>query len=433
MRRLALLVPLLSTTVLIACSDEAPPAQGGALGEVSDSIINGTPDTTHQAVVFVDMGNYACSGTIIAVNGNYAYVLTAAHCITPHTPQGVVVGNNYTTGAYYPAVESQAHPAYAGDGTPYDFGMIRVTGASGSTPVIPAATSPDGLHVGSVVRHVGYGLISYPNGDTTTRHYGDNTIAELSSSPPEFDYNQPTIGPCSGDSGGPALSTSGPEVVVGTVSRGDGTCDIQGISERVAAVHDTFIQPFIDGTPIGPLTCDECWTASTNGSGACAGAVNTCYNDTDCYALLTCFNGCGNNYSCQQTCVNQHPSGWGVYQQIGDCVCQTGCVTECANDASCQGGTGGSGTGGSGTGGSGTGNTGNTGTGASGQGASGQGAGAPGDGWVAGDTPDQKYSGTYVSSSCSVGSRSAGAGAAWMSLWAVAAGLGVAARRRRRG
>ena len=81
MRRLALLVPLLSTTVLIACSDEAPPAQGGALGEVSDSIINGTPDTTHQAVVFVDMGNYACSGTIIAVNGNYAYVLTAARVI----------------------------------------------------------------------------------------------------------------------------------------------------------------------------------------------------------------------------------------------------------------------------------------------------------------------------------------------------------------
>jgi hypothetical protein len=433
MRRLVLVVPLLATTLLTACSGETPaPAPApGPTGEATDSIINGQDDTTRQAVVFVSMGNAACTGTIIAKSTTNAYVLTAGHCVTPNTPELVIQGNDYTTGSNptYPAVQSEHHPGYSGQGSMYDVGMIRVTGAGSATPVIaPATSTNDGLNVGSVVTHVGYGITAYPDTSTTHRHYTTNTIATLQAS--EFSYHQPTSGPCSGDSGGPALSQTDPELVVGVVSRGDGECNVEGISERVSAMYASFILPFIEGTPIGPLTCDECTSATTSGQGACMGAVNACLNNTECSALVDCLNAC-TTYSCQQGCLTQHQAGYALYDAIFTCVCQSGCATECASDSMCQGGTGGSGTGGSGTGGSGTGGSGTGGSGTGNTGTGGGAAAVPGDSWVAGDTPEQDYHGEYLSS-CAVGRRAKGTGAAWMALWATAAGLAVAARRRRR-
>ncbi|MFH2005415.1 MAG: S1 family peptidase [bacterium] len=298
------------------------------------AIINGNLDTTHQAVVFVWSPPGGCSGTIIERIGSDAWVLTAAHCVTPNAPVAVIQGDDRTSGSaiQYAVAAHMAHPSYGGAGGLYDFGMIRITGAGASTPVIPPMTpAQDSLAAGTLVRHVGYGLISYPNGSTTERHETTNTINSVSTS--YFDYNQPNSGPCSGDSGGPGLTIGGQEVVAGVISGGDGTCSGWGVSGRVSAVYNSFILPYINGTPIVP-TCNECFTGATTGSGACMAQVNACFGNTDCDALVSCINAC-TTQGCYQTCVSAHPTGYAIYLTIFDCTCDTACASECAGDDMC--------------------------------------------------------------------------------------------------
>ncbi len=314
------------------------PAQDEVLQTHRAPIINGNLDTTHDAVVAVWLGGGACSGTIIHKSGSNAWVLTAAHCVTPMAPQSVIQGDNYNSpDATYPVADYAYHPAYSGAGSLYDFAVIRITGADSSTPVIPAMTpAEDSLSAGSQVRHVGYGLTSYPNGHTSWRHETINTLNSVSVS--YFDYLQPTSGPCSGDSGGPALSIGGSERVAGVISGGDQSCSVNGLSGRVSAVYDGFILPYINGQPI-TMTCGECFTSATQGNGACTSQVNACFASTPCDALISCVDPCITQ-ACVGACMQNHSAGYPLYRAIYDCVCTTGCTTECAGDELCTRGLG---------------------------------------------------------------------------------------------
>ncbi|HUT99812.1 MAG TPA: trypsin-like peptidase domain-containing protein [Myxococcota bacterium] len=336
-RKMIPLFLMCSAAAVMSCSQtdlSQRPERPKHIDYTQSGIINGSLDTTHQAVVAVLASNAACSGTIIEKNGNNLFVLTAAHCVTGMTPQWIVQGNDYYSGSaiVYNVADYEAHPSYSGGD--YDFGMIRAVGAGPGTPVIPALTSAqDNLATGTQIIHVGYGLTSYPNGDTTQRHYIDGTLDGVDSI--TIWYGESPGGPCSGDSGGPQL-TRGTERVGGVTSYGDQNCAIYGVSGRVSAVYDSFIRPYIDGTPI-TMTCDECFSAVTGGQGACMTEVNACYNDSDCYAMLECFSNCSSSdQACYQACADQHPSGLQIYYAIYDCVCETGCVDECADDPLCQ-------------------------------------------------------------------------------------------------
>ena len=215
--------------------------------------------------------------------------------------------------------------------------MIRITGADAATPVIPAQTpAEDSLAAGTQVRHVGYGITWHPNGYTSQRHETINIIDAVHSF--YFEYLQPTSGPCSGDSGGPALTVGGAERVAGVISGGDQTCSQYGVSGRVSSVYNSFILPFINGTPF-TMTCSECFAGATQGAGACMGQVNACFGNTDCDALVACMDGCLTQ-GCVQSCYSSHPTGYPLYRAIYDCVCATGCSTECAGDAMCTRGLG---------------------------------------------------------------------------------------------
>ncbi len=336
-RRMIPLFLLCSVAAAMSCSPtdlSQRPKRPAHIDYTQSGIINGELDTTHQAVVAVLASTAACSGTIIEKNGGNLFVLTAGHCVTEMTPQWVVQGNDYNSGSaiVYNIADFEAHPSYTGGD--YDFAMIRAVGAGSGTPVIPAMTpSQDNLASGTQVTHVGYGLTSYPNGDTSQRHYIDGPLAGLDSI--TIWYNQGSGGPCSGDSGGPQLSR-GTTTVAGVTSYGDTQCASYGVSGRVSAVYNSFIRPYIDGTPI-TMTCDECFSAATSGQGACMDEVNACYNDSDCYNMLVCFSNCSSgDQACYQTCADQHPSGLEIYYTIYDCVCETGCVDECADDPMCQ-------------------------------------------------------------------------------------------------
>lgn len=399
-------------------------------------IINGTPNTTHHAVVAVAGSNSVCTGTIVHVepSNGVGHVLTAAHC---GSPQYVIQGNDYNSQSaiYYPVTASQNHPSY--NGQVYDFKMVRFTGASASTPVIPAMTpAQDNLSAGTTVLHVGYGKAGpAPGSNNSVRRQIQGTLSSTSNL--TISYNQPSGGPCSGDSGGPQLTVGGTERVAGVTSYGDENCAQFGVSGRVSAVYDSFIVPFINNAPTGPLDCDGCMEAATTGSGACMPEVNACFSNNACAALVQCYQGCSTT-SCYQQCNASHPSGVPVYAAIFDCVCTTGCSSECAGEPVCTQGSGGSSTVATTTGATGSTVTQGAGGGDVGVGVGGAdpgaGAGVPGEGWSAG-VDDAKYEGTIVTSGCHVGAGRHGdaADAHWRhGAWIALLGLGLLRRRRDR-
>ncbi|MBI4703647.1 MAG: trypsin-like serine protease [Deltaproteobacteria bacterium] len=432
---------LLAAVALAACADRDPGQEPEPLGQCGSWIINGDLDTTHQAVVLVAGKDSACTGTIIDREGSKAWVLTAAHCATLDTPEFVVQGNDYNSwnALQYPVKDYQAHPNYDSKASTYDFAMLTITGASDATPVIPAQQKPDGLAPGSKLRHVGYGLTSFPNGETTERHTIVNTLDTVSTL--TITYEQPYGGPCSGDSGGPGLTTSGQERVAGVISSGDQECAEMGISGRVSTVYDSFIVPYINNTPIGPQTCDECIEAATSGAGACINYVQACLSDSDCKAMLECFDGCGSSSSCLQKCVKSHAEGYKIYEKIFDCACQQACTEECKDDYTCmQSSSSSSGSSSSGsTSSSSTSSTGSSGTGggaASSSGGTGGGAtssGSSDDGWVAGDLKNRSHEGDLQASCRAAGPGLAASASGWLALFGLGAGAAAFGRRRERG
>ncbi|HHH30162.1 MAG TPA: S1 family peptidase [Polyangiaceae bacterium] len=260
---------LLTVAALAACSGEDEVGYPeDHFGTAESWIINGQVDTVHDAVVALFGSQSGCTGTIIHVDGNNAYIVTAAHCFGPGPILQVAVGDNYQAAdAVFNVVDYQIHPQYDPNQLVYDFAMIRAVGAGAGTPVIPAMTpAEDGLGPGSPVVHVGYGLISYPNGATSQRHVANGNLAEVGSI--QISYNQPVSGPCSGDSGGPNLADMGAgERVAGVISFGDQQCNQFGVSGRVSAIYDSFIVPFIGYDPSSAAATTATTATTSTGVG----------------------------------------------------------------------------------------------------------------------------------------------------------------------
>jgi MYXO-CTERM domain-containing protein len=272
---------LLALTACTVADDEGSLEAGwldeGDYARGESWIINGQIDTEHDAVVAVFSQQSGCTGTIIHVDGPNAYVLTAAHCFGFGPLQEVVIADNYggSIDALMNVAQYQIHPQYDSNQSIYDFAMVRASGAPSWTPSIPAMTpSEDSLGPGSAVLHVGYGLTSYPNGNTSQRHKASGQLSQAAQI--EIAYNQPVSGPCSGDSGGPNLADNGAgERVAGVVSYGDQQCNQFGVSGRVSAVYDSFIVPFIGYDPTSGVASSSVAssTASTGVGGDPSGGV----------------------------------------------------------------------------------------------------------------------------------------------------------------
>ena len=304
------------------------------MGTHADDIINGTQDTTHQAVVAVLSNQSLCSGTIVAkdVAKGVGYVLTAAHCVSSSSPPVEVrQGNDFMSPARaYSVLSYKAHPAYGGGDPRYDVGMIRIAGVDASTPTVDigSATSvTDGMQVMSV----GYGITG-PT-ENTIRY---NILKNLNAVDPFLvSYSLSGGGICSGDSGGPMLTPSGGQVVIAVHSSVDNatstSCSGNGYSVRVSAHYTSFIKPFIDEQVA--QSCDLCQQVAQSGS--CSGSIDACFNDAACSKLADCLNNCpSGDAACYQGCANTNSAGLAKYNAIFDCTCGE-CDTECA--AECAG------------------------------------------------------------------------------------------------
>lgn len=330
--------------VILAAACSTAPSSEEPFGSGRASIINGSLDTTHQAVVFVgaQQGNTggACTGTFVKVDSasKVGWVLTAAHCVTI-PPVVILQGDDYTAaGALrYDILDYASHPSYTGQtGSSYDFAMIRVLGVDGSTPVIPALTpAEDTLNVGTPVVSVGYGrttLSNQPADNNSLRRRVNKSVGGVTST--KIGYSITTSGICQGDSGGPMLVTvGGGERVAGVHSYVTGNCDGEGWSGRVSAA-DAWIQQQLAKAPPA-ASCDTCTKASRSGAGACAQKERACLADPACKAYVDCLRGCS-TAACQAQCEASNPLGVGPYVAFEQCPCSSACTSVCSSSCNAR-------------------------------------------------------------------------------------------------
>lgn len=80
--------------------------------------------------------------------------------------------------------------------------------------------------------------------------------------------------------------------------------------------------------PTGNQACDTCLGAS------CCTEDQTCGNDQECMAFISCMNGCFNqvdggiDQACQSNCESSYPSGVNELTNLDSCM-QNSCATDC--------------------------------------------------------------------------------------------------------
>lgn len=343
-----------------ACSSGDVPAGTEAVtGSVASPIINGTLDTTHQAVVAIisEAGNQQglCTGTIFKVDAatKIGWVLTAAHCVTPIPPSRVLLGNDYDApGAVrYEVLDHAFDGRYSGSGDSYDLAVIRILGVDASTPTIPLAATPDNLTTGTSVLSVGYGRTSLRRAGAGDRNSVRRKVTKSLSGAgaTTIKYSMTTSGICQGDSGGPVLvNVGGVEKVVGVHSyvangstvlepNGDPSsdCDGEGVSGRVATAGTSIVNE-MTSKAAPAASCDLCSKIANSGNNECAVLERQCTSDPACLGYFQCVNECGNTASCRASCLQKFPKGEGPLAAVAACVCTQACAKECGSGINCR-------------------------------------------------------------------------------------------------
>jgi hypothetical protein len=340
---LVLAIPVLAS---IACSASEPPREHAS--SASSAIINGSADTTHQAVVALALqqGNEGglCSGTIVKVDTQrkIGWILTAAHCVTI-PPVLVVQGDDFNDpkATHYQIIDYLADSRYDPNGSagqPYDFAVVRFAGADATTPTIPIIGSPDGVGQSTPVVAVGYGRTTLNSSGTqdTNSLRRSVPLSVYQTSSTELRYDMSLRGICQGDSGGPDLvKVGGVEKVAGVHSFVEGDCNGFGDSGRV-----TSDLSFINGELTKALPADDCGLCdkvANSGNGECSALTSACLSDPDCKGYYDCLTQCGGTTTCKTTCAAKFPKAEGPFAAAAGCTCTRACATECGTLLECRG------------------------------------------------------------------------------------------------
>lgn len=302
-------------------------------------IVNGQTTTGDPAVVALTVaGQHFCTGTLIRPT----VVLTAAHCLPPHTASfgvtnhaqiDVYFGSNVYGGGgqFVDVVEGWTHPGWNENVFEHDIGLLRLQTSGPATPM-PFRELPMGFgDVGDPVRIVGFGITSHQSPNSSgVKRMANVQVSDV------YDYvfamNIAPSGTCSGDSGGTAImNLGGVEHVAGIHSRSD--CESVSIDTRVDE-YTSEIYAFIgevpepscggDGQCVSgcPAPDPDCPCAA---DGFCDGSCPDPGSDPDCSV-----DPCTADGFCDATC-DQDPDCGPI------CIADGECVAGCANDPDCGG------------------------------------------------------------------------------------------------
>ncbi len=357
---------ILFITVL-GCKVTPPPMSRPKVASAQRPIINGQLDTStaHDAVVGLYNNGLSalCTGTLITPR----VVLTAGHCVAGSNPTSIDVCFGTHMGgwnddcAWVHVDYGEVHPAYDRGGTydppRHDLALLHLSSNAPSgvqpIPVLPpnlALTSADVTPNPITVTFSGFGKDE--NNQTGVKLTIDLPLDIVCTGPEDCFITTDNAGgiaaaktlgfliadggPCSGDSGGPALvQRGGTTYVAGINSYGDQNCSVYNVGTDATA-HWNFIQNFIDGQDNKDL-CDNPGDDDHDGLADCDDP--DCQNDSSCTAPawttadVVCHepdHPCPDGSQCLSLFVPNWPGGAGICSPV---CSQSGATNgECLED-----------------------------------------------------------------------------------------------------
>ncbi|MEO7035583.1 MAG: trypsin-like serine protease [Polyangiaceae bacterium] len=226
---------------IVACGPskrDCPP-----VAQITQPIINGQAAASDAATVAIgDVdGQIYCSGVLISAAGR-TFVATAAHCVD--LSAYIFGGVDALAPQFVAKVSARTKDERYDSDQRYDLGLLSAPDIPPSWARLPLSDERGSL-LGQNERIVGFGLTSLSGAPAHLRE--TITVTVNKSDDVNFQYAQDSGGPCSGDSGGPALDPK-TGILVGLTSSGDIFCRSYGVSVRAWWLWDL----------IAPLDPGEC-------------------------------------------------------------------------------------------------------------------------------------------------------------------------------